>query len=531
MNFFGFEIKRKKDDSALESVVAPPVDDGATLVSTAAGYYAQTINLDAVINNENDLLRKYREVAGYPEVDNAIEDILNEAIIVEDNEPVVTLDLEDLKVSENIKKKVTEEFSTVLDLLGFNEKGHDIFRLWYVDGRIHYQILIDDKNVKSGIQELRYVDSMKIRKIKEVKKEKDKRTGIETVKEIQEYYVYNEKGITSSNAQGVKLSKDSVVSCNSGLIDQGLNMVLSHLHKAIKPANQLKMIEDSLVIYRVSRAPERRIFYIDVGNLPKIKAEQYVRDIMNKYRNKLVYDANTGEIKDDRKHMSMLEDFWMPRREGGKGTEITTLPGGQSLGQLEDVEYFKQKLYQSLNVPLSRLTQDGGVFNVGKSAEISRDEIKFAKFISRLRSRFSNLFSEILRVQLVLKGVIRADEWDELASAIRYSYNRDNYYAELKENEVLAGRLAMLQQIDMFVGKYYSKQYTREKILRLTEEEIKEIESQLEAEREEDYSLADHQGTISGVTQTAQQTYLQQNAPPEAQEAAPSKSANVPTKE
>lgn len=530
MEFFGFELKRKKDEF-IDSVVAPPIDDGSTLVASQAGYYAQTLNTDTQITNESDLLKKYREIAGYTEVDAAIEDIVNEAIVSDDDEQVVTLNLEDLKLSDSIKKKINDEFAEVLRLMAFNTKGHDIFRSWYVDGRVHYQLLLDETSPKAGIKELRYIDAMKIRKVKEVKKERDKKTGIDIIKGVDEYYVYNEKGIQNNTTQGVKLSADSVVSCTSGQVDQAKNIVLSHLHKAIKPVNQLKMIEDSLVIYRVSRAPERRIFYIDVGNLPKVKAEQYIRDIMNKYRNKLVYDASTGEIKDDRKHLSMLEDFWMPRREGGKGTEITTLPGGQSLGQLEDVEYFKQKLYQSLNVPLSRLTQDGGVFNVGKSAEISRDEIKFAKFISRLRSRFSNLFSEILRVQLVLKGVIRADEWDELASAIRYSYNRDNYYAELKENEVLAGRLAMLQQIDMFVGKYYSKQYTREKILRLTEEEIKEIEAQLETEREEDYSLADHQGTISGVTQTAQQTYLQQNAPPEAQEAAPSKSANVPTKE
>jgi hypothetical protein len=519
MQFFGFEIKRKQDSSSIESVVAPSADDGSTLVSTAAGYYAQTINMDAVINNENDLLRKYREISGFPEVDAAIEDILNEAVIVEDNEPPVSLDLKDLKVSENIKKKLTEEFDSVLDLLGFNERGHDIFRLWYVDGRIHYQILIDDKDVKSGIKELRYIDSMKIRKIKEIKKERDKKTGLETVKEVQEYYVYNEKGISSANSQGVKLSKDSVVYCNSGLIDQGLNMVLSHLHKAIKPANQLKMIEDSLVIYRVSRAPERRIIYNDVGNIPKIKAEQYVRDIMNKYRNKLVYDANTGEIKDDRKHMSMLEDFWMPRREGGKGTEITTLQGGQNLGELSDVKYFKDKLYESLNVPKSRMQQDQTAFNIGRSAEISRDEVKFAKFINRLRVRFSILFSEILKTQLILKGIIREDEWDEFDKKIKYQFKIDNHYAELKENDVFAGRLAMLTQVDPFVGKYYSKQYVQDNVLKLSEEDMQRIDKEIEQEKEQQYVDADHQGTIAGVTQTAQQTYLQANAPAETQEA------------
>lgn len=530
MEFFGFELKKKKDD-ILDSVVAPPIDDGSTLVASQAGYYAQTLNTDTQITTENDLLKKYREIAGFTEVDAAIEDIVNEAIVVEDSDPVVQLNLEELKLSDSIKKKIHDEFDNVLSLLGFHVKGHDIFKSWYVDGKIHYQLLLDEASPKSGIKELRYIDATKIRKVKEVKKERDKATGVEIIKAVDEYYVYNDKGIHNNTAQGIRLSADSVVSCTSGIVDSGKNMVLSHLHKAIKPVNQLKMIEDSLVIYRVSRAPERRIFYIDVGNLPKVKAEQYIRDIMNKYRNKLVYDANTGEIKDDRKHMSMLEDFWMPRREGGKGTEITTLQGGSNLGQLDDVEYFKQKLLQSLNVPMSRQSQEGGLFNMGKGAEISRDEVKFSKFVGRLRARFSGLFSEILRVQLVLKGVIRPDEWDEINAALRYDYNKDNYYAELKENEILAGRLAMLQQLDPFVGKYYSKKYTQETILRLSEEEIEEMEQDIEAEREHDYSLADHQGTVAGVTQTAQQTYLQQNAPPEAQEAPPSQSANTPTKE
>jgi len=519
MDFFGFEIKRKKDQE-LESVVAPPIDDGSTLIASQAGYYAQTLNTDTQITTENDLLKKYREIAGFTEVDAAIEDIVNEAIVAQDNEKIVELNLQDLKVSDGIKKKINEEFDNVLSLLGFHIKGHEIFRSWYIDGRINYQLLLDDKNIKAGIKELRYIDAAKIRKVKEVKKERDKKTGVEIVKAVEEYYVYNEKGITTSTANGVRLSGDSVVSCTSGIIDIGKQMVLSHLHKAIKPVNQLKMIEDSLVIYRVSRAPERRIFYIDVGNLPKIKAEQYIRDIMNKYRNKLVYDATTGEIKDDRKHMSMLEDFWMPRREGGKGTEITTLPGGGNLGQLDDVEYFKQKLYNSLNVPMTRMSQDGGgMFNIGKSAEISRDEIKFSKFISRLRTRFSSLFSDILRVQLILKGVIREDEWEEINSRIRYDFNKDNYYAELKENEILSGRLGMLQIMDPFVGKYFSKEYALEKVLRLSEDEIKQIETAIETERDDEYLKADHDGTVAGVTQTAQQSYLQQNAPPETQEA------------
>jgi hypothetical protein len=518
MDFFGFQIKRKKD-VVIDSVVPPPIDDGSTLVGTQAGYYAQTLNTDTQITTENDLLKKYRDISSYTEVDAAIEDIVNEAVVYDDKEKVVQLNLEELKLSDSIKKKFNDEFDNVLSLLGFNTKGHDVFRSWYVDGRIYYQVLIDEINTKQGIQELRYIDSRKIRKVKEVKKDKNKKTGIEVITDVEEYYIYNEKGINNNTTQGVKLGVDSVVSANSGLLDLEKNIILSHLHKAIKPVNQLKMIEDSLVIYRVSRAPERRIFYIDVGNLPKIKAEQYIRDIMNKYRNKLVYDAATGEIKDDRKHMSMLEDFWMPRREGGKGTEITTLQGGGNLGQLEDVDYFKQKLYQSLNVPLSRLTQDGGVFNVGKSAEISRDEIKFSKFVSRLRGRFSMLFLEILRVQLILKGIIRADEWDQISQQIKFKYNRDNYYSELKENEILSGRLSMLQILDPFVGKYYSKNYVQESILRLTEDEIKDMESQIETEKEQEYVDADHKGVVSGVTQTAQQNYLQQFAPSETQEA------------
>jgi hypothetical protein len=518
MQFFGFELRRKKEDQ-LQSVVNPSVEDGSTLIASQAGYYAQTLNMDTVVQSDTDLIKKYREIAGYVEVDRAVEDIINEAIVVDGQEKAVELNLDDLKVSDNVKKKFREEFDNVLGLLGFHVKGHDIFRTWYVDGRTHYQVLLDPANPKAGIKELRYIDALKVRKVKEVIKERDRSTGTDIIKGTQEYYLYNEKGIISSTQQGTRLSADSVVACTSGMVDLGKNMVLSHLHKAIKPTNQLKMIEDSLVIYRVSRAPERRIFYIDVGNLPKIKAEQYIRDIMNKYRNKLVYDANTGEIKDDRKHMSMLEDFWMPRREGGKGTEITTLPGGQSLGQMDDVEYFKKKLYQALNVPMTRMSDDGGGFNMGKSSEISRDEVKFSKFVDRLRIRFSQLFLNIMRVQLVLKGVIREEEWEDLASKIRFDYNKDNYYQELKENEIINGRVAMIQQMDPFVGKYYSREYIQTEILRLTEEDIANIQTQIDTEKDLDIVSADHQGMVAGVTQTAQQNYLQQNAPPETQEA------------
>jgi hypothetical protein len=518
MQFFGFEIKRKKDEQ-LESVVNPPVDDGSALVASQAGYYAQVLNTDTIIQNDVDLIRKYREIAGYTEVDAAIEDIVNEALVVVDNQPPIKLNLDSVKLSDNIKKKFNDEFTNVLALLGFHQKGHDIFRTWYVDGKTHYQVLIDEKDPKAGIKELRYIDALKIRKVKEVKKERVKQTGTDVITDIKDYYVFNDKGITNSAAQGVKLSADSVVSCTSGLVDTTKNLVLSYLHKAIKPVNMLKMLEDSIVIYRVSRAPERRIFYIDVGNLPKIKAEQYIRDIMNKYRNKLVYDATTGEIRDDRKHMSMLEDFWMPRREGGKGTEITTLQGGQNLGQMDDVTYFKTKLLMSLNVPMSRQSQESNGFNLGKSSEISRDEVKFSKFIDRLRARFSMLFLEVIRVQLILKGIIREDEWDEIKKNIRFDYVRDNYYSELKENEIVNGRVAMVQQMDPFVGKYYSREYIQSKILRLTDQDIKEIQTQIETEKDLDVVAADHQGMVAGVTQTAQQNYLQQNAPPEAQEA------------
>jgi hypothetical protein len=518
MNIFGFEIKRKTQ-TELDSVVSPPIDDGSTLVASQAGYYAQTLNTDTIIQTDTDLIKKYRDIAGFTEVDAAVEDIVNEAIVTDDVDIPVKLNLTDLTLSDNLKKKFRDEFKTVLSLLQFDKKGHDIFRQWYVDGRTYYQILLDENNIKQGIKELRPIDALKIRKVKEVKKDKDRGTGTEIIKKVEEYYVYNDKGVFSASAQGVRLSKDSVVSCTSGIVDLGKNMVLSYLHKAIKPVNQLKMMEDSIVIYRVSRAPERRIFYVDVGNLPKIKAEQYIRDIMNKYRNKLVYDANTGEIKDDRKHMSMLEDFWMPRREGGKGTEITTLPAGQNLGQMDDVNYFKTKLIESLNVPMSRQTNDGGAFNMGKGAEISRDEVKFAKFIGRLRARFSTLFLDILRVQLIIKGIIREDEWAELSKQIKFDFNKDNYYQELKENEIINGRVAMVAQMDMFVGKYYSREYIQSKILRLTEEEIADIQTQIETEKDLDVVAADHQGTISGVTQTAQQNYLQQNAPPETQEA------------
>jgi formylmethanofuran dehydrogenase subunit D len=480
LDIFGFNItKKKSNQKQVASPVSPPQDDGATLVS-AANYYGISVDLDGSLKNENELIRKYRETCNYPDCDSAVEDIVNEAIVSDGINPIVEINLEDLKISESIKTKVTDEFNTVLKLLKFSDKGHDMFRSWYIDGRIYYNILIDEATKKTGISELRYIEPQKIRKIKSLKKSKSP-TGVEINVDADEYFLFNDKGLTAGTTQGVKLSVDSVAYCNSGKIDQNTGMVMSYLHKAIKPTNQLKMIEDALVIYRVSRAPERRIFYIDVGNLPKVKAEQYVQDIMNKFRNKLVYDANTGEIKDDKKHLSMMEDFWMPRREGGKGTEITTLDGAQNLGQIEDINYFQNKLFQSLNVPLSRLRPDTG-FSIGQSSTITRDEVKFSKFIGRLRNKFSGLFSDILRIQLIAKGIIREDEWEEMLECIKYTFQKDNHYAELKNAEITQNRIATLNSIDMFVGKYYSINWVRKNVLMQTDEEIKEIDTQIKAE-------------------------------------------------
>jgi hypothetical protein len=520
MQLFGFEIKRKEEQD-LPSVVTPNSSaDGSTVINTgvnAGGYYGMVMDLEGVIKNENDLIRRYREVSQYSDCDGAIEDIVNEAIVADEDKKPVEIVLDEVKVSEPIKKKIREEFGNVLDLLKFDERAHETFRTWYIDGRLYYQILINQESIKDGIVELRFIDPRKVRRIKNIKKEKQGATGIEVVKEIEEYYLYNDKGITEQTTQGVKLALDSVVYCPSGYVDQNTGMMMSYLHKAIKPVNQLKMIEDALVIYRISRAPERRIFYIDVGNLPKLKAEQYVSDIMNKFRNKIVYDATTGETRDDRRHLSMMEDFWMPRREGGKGTEITTLPGGQNLGEIQDIEYFQQKLYHSLNVPISRLQQQQG-FSIGRSTEISRDEVKFNKFIVRLRKKFSMLFSQALRVQLIAKNIIKPEEWDDISSKIKYDYLEDNHYSELKDAEILTQRVQILQQLDPFVGKYYSQAWIRKNVLRLDDEDIEQIEKEIEEEKDDRLEDAEQVGTLAGVTQAAQQNYLQQNAP-QAQEA------------
>jgi hypothetical protein len=482
MQIFGFEIARKKEQQQL-TVVTPQNDDGSTTVNSAAGYYAQVINLEATIKSENDLIRRYREVAQYSDCDSAIDDIVNEAIVSDEEHAPVKILLDEVKLSSSIKKKIEEEFKNVFKLLKFDSRGHDIFRSWYIDGRLYYQILVDEKNPKDGIAELRQVDPRKIRKIKNIEKQKNQ-NGVDVIKKVEEYYIYNDKGITENSIQGVRLPLDSVIYTSSGLVDANTGLMMSYLHKSIKIVNQLKMMEDALVIYRISRAPERRIFYVDVGNLPKIKAEQYVNDLMNKFRNKIVYDATTGEVRDDRKHMSMMEDFWMPRREGGKGTEITTLPGGQTLGQIEDIEYFQNKLYQSLNVPSTRLQKTDG-FNLGRSSEITRDEIKFTKFVQRIRKKFAQVFLDALKIQLVLKGVMTLDDWDEIVQDIRFDFLRDNHFSEIKEAEIMQGRLNILQTLDPFVGKYYSPSYVKKKILKLTDNEIEEIDAENEEHNKE----------------------------------------------
>jgi len=485
---FGFKIERLKDGQTdpRQNIVQPQAEDG-TQVVPAGGFFASYGGFDVTARNELDLIRRYREVALHPECDLAIEDIVSEAIVSNENQQSVQLDLSKIAYSDQIKKKIRESFGEVLKLLNFDIKGHDIFRRWYVDGRVYYHKIIDKDSPRLGITELRYIDPRKIKKVREVRKQRvDGVPGSFSFSDkFQEYFLFNEKGIhptAASNVGGLKIATDAISYCPSGLIDQTHNLVLSYLHKAIKPVNQLRMIEDAVVIYRIARAPERRIFYIDVGNLPKIKAEQYLRDVMARYRNKLVYDASTGEIRDDRNYMSMLEDFWLPRREGGRGTEITTLPGGQNLGEIQDIEYFQRKLYRSLNVPISRL-ESGSGFNLGRAAEISRDEVKFTKFVGRLRKKFCMLFHDLLKTQLVLKGVIAPEEWDNMQNDITYTYLQDGYFAELKHSEMMRERVNLARDLEQYVGKYYSHQYVRSKILKQNELEQKQIDSEIQAEQ------------------------------------------------
>ena len=488
MELFGFKITKATEDKTSDltknkSIVPPDIDDGSTTVA-AGGYYGQYIDIDGnSVKTDAELIRKYRITAEQPECDMAIEDIVNEAIVSDDDQSPIEVNLDALDQPDKIKDAIREEFDNVVKLLNFNENGHDIFRRWYIDGRIFYHVIVDEKNLKKGIQEVRSIDALKIRKVREVKEELDEKTGAKLVTGVEEYFMYTENGVGIGNVDtGFKIAKEAIIYITSGLLDYSKKRVLSHLNKAIKPVNMLRMMEDSLVIYRLSRAPERRIFYVDVGNLPKGKAEEYMRNVMNNYRNKLVYDAETGEIRDDRKHMSMLEDFWLPRREGGRGTEVTTLPGGDNLGQIDDILFFQRKLYRSLNVPIGRMESDTG-FNLGRATEINREELKFHKLISRLRKRFSYIFMDLLRIQLLLKGVITQKDWSAFQENIRFDFRQDSYFAESKDNEILKERIQMLDTVSQHIGKYFSAQWVQKNVLRQTDEEIEKIQKEIEDEK------------------------------------------------
>jgi hypothetical protein len=494
IKLFGFTFGDKEVvqvQNPNESSFALPtnaIDDGAVTI-TGNAHYGTYVDLEGSIRNELELITRYREMSNHPELEMAIDEIVNEAITRSEEGKILDIVMDNLKQPESIKKKIREEFNNVMRMLNFANLADDLFKRWYIDGRIYYHIIVNEKNPKEGIKELRYIDPRKIRKVREVQKDRDPKTGASVIKSIAEYYVYNDRGTTTQTYtaqvnQGLRISSDAVININSGLMDAMNTFVISYIHKAIKPLNQLRMIEDAVVIYRLSRAPERRIFYIDVGNLPKGKAEQYLRDVMVKYRNKMVYDATTGELRDDRKHMSMLEDFWLPRREGGKGTEITTLPAGQNLGELEDVKYFRNKLLNALNVPIARLEpqQSGGMIGIGRSTEVTRDEAKFAKFVQRLRNKFTHIFDEALSVQLTLKGICTREEWEEFKEDIYYDFQKDNNFVELRDAELLRERINLLTQVDPFVGRYYSADWVKRHILQLTKEQIEEMNKEIKKE-------------------------------------------------
>ena len=498
IRLFGFNLGKKEvtqvEKPEQSSFVMPQaaVEDGAITVQSGA-YYGTYVDLEGSVRNELELITRYREMSLHAECEAAIDEIITESITIDtDDGEIVDINMDKLKQPESIKKKIREEFQNVKRMLNFSNLGDEIYRRWYIDGRLNYHIIVNEKQPKQGIQELRFIDPRKIRKVREIQKNKDPRTGAELISSVTEYYVYNDRGMTTqgytanatAGASGIRIAPDAIINVNSGLMDAKNTMVLGYLHKAIKPLNQLRMTEDAIVIYRLSRAPERRVFYIDVGNLPKLKAEQYLRDIMVKYRNKLVYDANTGEIKDERKHLSMLEDFWLPRREGGKGTEITTLPAGQNLGELQDVQYFQRKLYQSLNVPVGRLdTQPGGMVGLGRVTEVTRDEVKFAKFVNRLRNKFCQLFDGALKVQLSLKGICTTEEWDEIKESIWYDFKKDNNFAEMREAELLRERLNLVATVDPYIGKYFSLEWVRKNVLQQSDDEIEEMQKQIEEEQ------------------------------------------------
>jgi len=480
IKLFGFKIGKDEPEQEFKSFVPRDEDDGSVAVASG-GVYGTYIDLEGSLRTDYQLVNKYREMAMQPECDVAVDDIVNEAIVYDEEGKPVEIVLEHLKQPQSIKNKIRDEFQYILQLLDFGNTAYDTFRRWYVDGRIYYHLIIDEKNPRLGLQELRYIDPRKIRKVRVNKKETDKSTAMKIYKSQDEYFVYSEKGFLRDNTQGIKISSDSICYASSGLLDKDGKVVISHLHKAIKPLNQLRMLEDATVIYRISRAPERRIFYIDVGNLPKIKAEQYLRDVMTKYKNKLVYDAQTGEIRDDRRFQTMLEDFWLPRREGGRSTEISTLPGGQNLGEMEDVLYFQKKVYKALNVPSSRLEQDNG-FSLGRTSEITRDELKFQKFIDRLRLRFTIMFDNLMETHLVLKGICTKNEWRQMKENINYDFISDTHFTELKESEIMRERLAVLSDADNYVGKYFSTEYIRKHVLHQSEDEMKQMDKQMKGE-------------------------------------------------
>lgn len=509
VKLFGFELRRVDNSAAEPSFVPKDSDDGAMVVAPA-GVFGTYVDMDGSVRSQAQLINKYREMAQHPEVDSAIDDIVNEAIVMDSDEPVVTLNLDDTNFSDNIKAIIRQEFETVCKLYRFNLDAYKIFRQWYIDGRIYYHIVIDVNNPQAGIKDLRYIDPRKIRKVRELKRNRaDQKSGLSLVEFEQEYYIFNPKGFSKvtgtmdvqGNTEGTKIAKDSIIEVTSDLLDKTYTVVVSHLHKALKPLNNLRALEDSVVIYRISRAPERRIFYIDVGNLPKMKAEQYVQSIMEKFKNRIVYDSATGEVRDDRKFMTMLEDFWLPRREGGRGTEISTLPAGQNLGEMSDVEYFLRQLYKALNVPPGRL-ESQSTFQLGRGTEITRDEDKFSRFINRLRLKFSELLLQALERQLILKNIIRIDEWDDNFVNIRVRYAKDSYYSEIREAEIMQMRIETLQmlepQAESFVGKYWSKNSVWNQVLKLSENEIEDMKAQIAAESEED-KLADTQSKLEDL--------------------------------
>jgi len=527
IKLFGFTLGQKdivqveKPEQASFALPTESIDDGAVTITQNA-HYGTYVDLEGSARNEIELITRYREMSNHPECDMAIDEIVNEAISHTEHGEVLKIVLDNLKQPESIKKKIIEEFNNIQKMLNFSNLADDLFKRWYIDGRIYYHVIVNDKAPKEGIKELRYIDPRKIRKVREIQKERDPKTGANIIKSLAEYYVYNDRGaatqtFTANATQGLRIAPESIINVNSGLMDAKNVFVISYLHKAIKALNQLRMIEDAVVIYRISRAPERRIFYIDVGNLPKGKAEQYIRSIMIQYRNKLVYDASTGEIRDERKHMSMLEDFWLPRREGGKGTEITTLPGGQNLGEMEDVKYFQKKLLNSLNVPASRLdTNNGSMMGLGRTTEVTRDEVKFAKFVNRLRNKFAQIFDHALKIQLVLKGICTTEEWEDFREEIYYDFIKDNNFTEMRDAELLRERVNTATMLDPFIGKYYSAAWIRKNVLQMTDEEITQMEKEIEEEGpvvQPGDEQAQQQGQVPPEDNSAERTSFESATP------------------